>query len=64
MIERVEVKTYKEKLICEKCGGEMEATGEAHLTNPPQFLHLCQSCGYTESIRGIKYPTLHYEEVS
>ena len=65
MIERVEVKTYKEKLICDKCGGEMESEGGAvMMSNPPLFSHQCNNCGYRENVMGYRYPNVHYEEVT
>ena len=64
MIERVEAKVYKEKLICDECGGEMQLEGGAvMMSNPPLFSHQCTNCGKRENVRGYKYPNIHFEEV-
>lgn len=61
MVKRIKVQTYKEVLICDKCGGEMQWTGETLTSNPAQYPHYCQ-CGHKENIK-YTYPNLHYEEI-
>lgn len=60
--ENVEVKTYKEKLLCNKCGAEVEATGDLELTShPPLYLHECTKCGNRIS-SNTKHPRIYYVE--
>ena len=52
MSERVaEVKTLTVEMICDKCGnGRMIRNGNIMLcSNPPQYPHKCNSCGYEEN---------------
>lgn len=55
MIERiVEVKSVLVHADCE-CGGEFKATGEALLSYPPKYVHICNKCGDYINSRD-KYP--------
>jgi len=38
------------------CKGEMCATGEALMINPPKYVHFCTLCGSSEFIEGEKFP--------
>ena len=58
----VEVKTYKEKLFCDKCMEEMEATHDMEMSGKPLFLHKCTNCGNRISCYE-KYPKIYYVEV-
>lgn len=62
MIKRLPVQTYKEILICDKCGNAMEWTGETLYSYPAQYPHYCQ-CGHKENVRGHTYPNIQYEEI-
>lgn len=63
MENRIEVKVIKVTLECEKCGGEMKSTGQALMSNPPQYPHECKKCGNTRNIRGKQYPYIEYEAI-
>jgi hypothetical protein len=56
---RIEVKTFKIKLICD-CGEELIATGTCLTSDPPQFPHRCKN-GHMETIRAECYPKFVYE---
>lgn len=64
--KRTEVRTFMVRLMCDKCGeGEMKPTGVQLLSNPPQYPHRCDKCGFETTIRGGKaYPRIDYEEVT
>lgn len=48
----VEVRMY-----CDECKtGELIHTGVCLTSNPPQFPHVCNSCGYTQTFRDKYYP--------
>lgn len=59
---KTEVKTLMVELFCE-CNNKMEPTGECLTSHPPQYPHLCISCGKTINIIGKKYPCIEYEEL-
>lgn len=63
LIERKEVRTFKEYALCDKdyCFGEMKPTGQCLMSNPPQFPHACIECGNTQNFL-VKYPHIVYEE--
>lgn len=54
-----EVREVKVKQVDEKCpvcqNGWMRPTGIVLTSNPPQFPHKCQKCGY-EQIYSVRYP--------
>jgi hypothetical protein len=53
-IRDAQVKQADEK--CPVCGnGWMRPTGIVLTTNPPQYPHKCNSCGY-EQVYPIRYP--------
>lgn len=61
MIKKVEVKCYRERLICDKCGEEMYwQVGEVNQSNPPKYLHYCE-CGHEVTEKEV-YPRVYYEE--
>lgn len=46
------------KVICEKCGGEMESDGLVYTSLPPQYKFICEECGnsfFTTDITGGRY---------
>lgn len=63
--KRIEVRTYVVRLMCDKCdGGEMLPTGVSLPSNPPQFPHKCNKCGYEGApCIGRRYPRLEHEDV-
>ncbi|QYC52570.1 restriction alleviation protein, Lar family [Salmonella phage SSBI34] len=58
---KVEAKPYFIHMHCE-CGGEMESRGDALLSSPIKYPHVCNSCGNVETYVGKKYPRLEYLE--
>ena len=65
MEKLTEVSTYRVRMMCDKCeGGEMVSTGASLMSNPPQYIHRCNGCGYETSYLGGKnYPYIKYAEV-
>jgi predicted RNA-binding Zn-ribbon protein involved in translation (DUF1610 family) len=46
---------------CDKCGaGVMENTGQALLSNPPKYVHRCNSCGHEDSFP-VVYPAVRFQ---
>ena len=46
------------KVICKKCGGEMESDGFVYTSLPPQYKFICKECGnsfFTTDIRGVRF---------
>ncbi len=62
MIRRIEVKTYRERLICSKCDTEMEFEGIALMSNPAQYPFRCPMCQKTLRTTVI-YPRIIHEEI-
>lgn len=58
---RLPVNVYMVRLYCE-CGGEMDTAEMVLPTLPPQYPHVCLSCG-SRAIRGKIYPHLVYGEM-
>lgn len=58
-----EVKTYMISKICE-CGGtfQYEHNGVMLASYPPQYPHVCYSCGKIETFNNI-YPKIEYEYI-
>lgn len=64
MEHKIEVKTFKVILKCDKCkDGIMKYNGIVLTSNPPLFPHVCNKCGYKQNIRGKKYPHIVTEEI-
>jgi hypothetical protein len=62
--QRVEMKVFTVKWICDECGqGEMVPTGIELMSYPAQYPHKCNRCGHGETARGVKYPQTYYEAV-
>lgn len=57
-LKSVAMMPYEEKLPCQEdyCDGFLVATGEANMTNPPIFFHVCNSCGAPARVRGASFP--------
>lgn len=63
MIERsVRVETHLVYADC-KCGGEFKPTGEALMSYPPKYVHICTKCGDYMNCRE-KYPVTRLVEVN
>lgn len=65
MIKKVEVKTFAEKLYCDKCGEEMKLNEMGlvtYLTYPMQYPYQCPNCGHEETT-SVQYPHIYYEVV-
>ena len=55
--------TYKVEYVCELCiDGVMEATGKTLAIDPPEYQHICDSCGDEEYLE-TRYPEIRYEPV-
>lgn len=60
----IEVKTYEVNYMCDRCAaGNMKATGDVLMSNPPQFRHRCPTCGHEETHR-CRYPKVITRPVS
>lgn len=60
--KRVEVKMYQVTYTCGACGvGKMKPTGISLMSNPPQYPHKCNKCGYENTFRST-YPKIVYEQ--
>ena len=58
IIDREEVKTYREHWMCSNClGGEFEPTGICLTSMPPQYPHVCDVCGLERNASDI-YPRI------
>jgi uncharacterized Zn finger protein len=62
MIKKTEVKTFAERLYCDKCGEEMKFTGTVLCSHPPQYPHQCPNCGYRETTT-TQYPHVYFETI-
>ena len=62
MEKRVLVDTFKVRLFCDDCDGEMEHEGGYLCSSPPQYPHRCNSCGKRVNVRGKSYPYTEYKE--
>lgn len=58
-----EMKSYRIKYMCDRdgCFGEMIYKGEALLSYPPKFTHVCEKCGSTNVFERC-YPTISYKK--
>ena len=59
----IPVKTYKIIARCDECDEELKATGEALMSNPPQYAHTCGCPGKYHRVRGRTFPCIEYVEV-
>jgi predicted RNA-binding Zn-ribbon protein involved in translation (DUF1610 family) len=55
-IQQVEVKVYKEYLVCDDCGEKMIWNGLTLTSYPEQYDHHCPGCGKVERTKGACYP--------
>ncbi len=65
MEERIELKTFRVKLTCDKCNnGQMENTGYGVTIGSRNTLwrHKCTNCENTKEYEE-SYPTIVYEEI-
>ena len=57
-----EVKTFLFEYICDKCGeGKMKHTGTVYYTNPLQYPHRCEKCGFEKTFNNV-YPYIGHEQ--
>ena len=57
-----ELKTIKISYECDKCNkGQMLPTGACLLSDPPQYPHSCNYCGFDYTFRK-NYPLIKYVE--
>ena len=59
MIKKVEVKTFAERLYCDKCGKEMKSAEITLATYPMQYPYQCPNCGHRETTI-VQYPHIYY----
>lgn len=60
---KTECRTYKVTYSCDVCAkGTMEASGGVIDTNPPQYQHICKSCGHAGYLEN-HYPEIRYEPI-
>ena len=62
MEKRTDVKTVRVSLFCDECGEEMLPTGEALMSNPPQYPHVCKN-GHKVNIRRKTYPYIEFVDL-
>jgi tRNA(Ile2) C34 agmatinyltransferase TiaS len=63
MVRIKEVKTYREILLCDECGTEMETSGFCFDTLPPIYPYDCPKCHYKLESE-IRYPRVVYKEIT
>lgn len=44
---------------CDKCGTNMVPAGQAYLTNPPRYPHICPKCGARDTFSET-YPVIRW----
>ncbi len=56
-----EMKVYKTTYMCDRdgCFGSMIHNGDALLSYPPKFIHICNKCGSANTFDRC-YPTITY----
>lgn len=61
MAEQVKAKLvpYSFGWFCDECGKEMNATGFSLTSSPPQYEHLCNTCGKTVYLMK-SYPVIEF----
>ena len=62
MENETEVKSFKVRQYCDKCGEELIFTGEVLLSNPEKYIHKCEKCGNVEWFPR-SYPCIEYKEI-
>ena len=64
-IIQVPVQSFIEKKLCQMCtDGQVESTEDPMLlSDPPQFVHRCNSCGNEQYFRD-KWPKIVYKEIT
>lgn len=62
MEKYISVKPIQVIYECDACQkGKMKGTGEAFMTAPPKYNHVCDNCGENKLFGGINYPYIKYE---
>ena len=56
-----ETRTFVIKVYCD-CGGQFGFNGNANMTHPPMYVHVCTDCGCTTTFPDI-YPLDTTQEV-
>lgn len=63
MEKLVEVKTVMVHQMCDNCeNGEFLPTGEAYMTYPAQYPHVCGGCGKKKTFDHT-YPRIEYRKI-
>ena len=62
MVKKTEVRTYINRLYCDKCGTEMETSPVVLTTYPPQYQYKCPKCGEC-TVSTNSYPYIEYENL-
>ena len=55
MVKRAEVRTFINRLYCDKCETEMEKSNMVLTSHPPQYQYFCNSCDF-KMISWTSYP--------
>ena len=63
MIKKVELRAYKDKLMCDKCDSEMVPEQVMYTTSPPRFNHVCPNCKSETMTYDSPYPRIVHEEI-
>lgn len=62
MIKRVKCEVYKETLMCDNCGAEMQWGGKSLRSSLAQSSYYCPNCGEIINTAGDVYPNIFFEE--
>lgn len=63
-VESKQVETREEDYKCDTCNeGHMRSTGMILTSYPPQYPHICNSCGAAKTFR-VTYPRIVHVELS
>ena len=62
MVKKTEVKTFINRIYCDKCGTEMRTSPVLLTTYPPQYQYECPKCGELLTST-VCYPCTEYDEV-
>ena len=55
--------TYKVEYVCDMCkDGVMEPSGKTIVIDPPEYVHVCNSCGNKDSFL-IRYPEIRCKPI-
>lgn len=55
------MRVVKVEYRCDECEeGNMQSTGLCLTSNPPQYPHVCDNCGHSQTFRKRKYPYVEF----